>query len=39
MSNILVDGFGVVGLCGWIWKALLYMMLWIMLSSVLSSSS
>jgi len=29
VSSILVDGFGVGGLCGWIWKALLYMMFWI----------
>jgi len=34
-----VGGFGVGGLCGWIRKVLLYVMFWIMFSSVLYSSS
>jgi len=38
LSSSLLDGFGVDGLCGWIGKALLYMMFWIMFSSVLYSS-
>ena len=39
LCSSLVGGFGVGGLCGWIGKALLYMMFWIMFSSVLYLSS
>ena len=39
LSSALVGGNWTGGLCGWIGKALLYMMLWIMFSSVLYSSS
>ena len=39
LCSALVGGFGVSGLYGWIGKALLYVMFWIMFSSVLYSSS
>jgi len=39
LCSSLVGGFGVGGLCGWIGKALLYMVFWIGCSSVLYSSS
>ena len=39
LCSSLVGGFGVGGLCGSIGKALLYIMFWIMFSSVLYSSS
>ena len=38
LCSSLMGGFELDGLCGWIEKALLYMMFWIMFSSTLYSS-